>query len=457
MLFENIFAEFAKQSPVSVMVQVTMENVLNPTRLDELFVKTSVSQYTRELTFSSLADLMGSVVIGTHKSVHAAYQKSSEELGVSVTAVYDKLQRVEPEVSANLVRQTAGEMAEIIGAMPGGQAEALLAGYRTKILDGNCLGATEHRIFELRRTAAGPLPGKSLVVLDPRLQLAIDVFPCEDGHAQERSLLDQVLETVAANDLWIADRNFCTNSFLCGIARRLGYFLIRLHKGLAYEERGAWREIGLAETGYAFERPVRILDEDGQWRTLRLIRLNLSTPTRDGDDEMHFLTNLPESAASAIVVADLYRERWLLETAFLPLTQALNCEISTLGYPKAALFGFCMALVAYNTLAVTRAALRATWGAQAGDKNVSTYYLADEIAGIYRGMMIAIPTPAWLKFQRMTASQIAEQLLALAKNVKLRSFKKHPRGPKKPRPPRTSDPKKPHVSTKRLLDARKTK
>ena len=42
--------------------------------------------------------------------------------------------------------------------------------------------------------------GKSRVVLDPALMLAIDVFPCEDGHTQERALLDPVLATVAAND-----------------------------------------------------------------------------------------------------------------------------------------------------------------------------------------------------------------------------------------------------------------
>jgi hypothetical protein len=47
------------------------------------------------------------------------------------------------------------------------------------------------------------LPGKSLVVYDPRLRLPVDVFPCEDGHAQERSLLDQVLQTVQAQDAWV--------------------------------------------------------------------------------------------------------------------------------------------------------------------------------------------------------------------------------------------------------------
>lgn len=47
------------------------------------------------------------------------------------------------------------------------------------------------------------------MVLEPQLRLATDVFPCEDAHAQERSLIEEVLETVQAQDLWIADRNFC--------------------------------------------------------------------------------------------------------------------------------------------------------------------------------------------------------------------------------------------------------
>lgn len=54
----------------------------------------------------------------------------------------------------------------------------------------------------LRQNGSAPLPGKSLVVLDPALMLAVDVFPCEDGHAQERSLFNQVLPTVEADDEW---------------------------------------------------------------------------------------------------------------------------------------------------------------------------------------------------------------------------------------------------------------
>ena len=87
-----------------------------------------------------------------------------------------------------------------------------------KIIDGNHLAATEHRIEELRTIGSGPLPGLALVVLEPDRMLVSDVFPCEDGHAQERRILPQVLPTVEADDLWIADRNFCTTGFLFGIA-----------------------------------------------------------------------------------------------------------------------------------------------------------------------------------------------------------------------------------------------
>ena len=91
------------------------------------------------------------------------------------------------------------------------------------------LPGSEHRIKELRTMGAAALPGHTLVVLDPQLMLVIDAFPCEDGHAQERSLLGQVAATVQPKDLWIDDRNFCTTGFLFLIARREGFFLVRQH------------------------------------------------------------------------------------------------------------------------------------------------------------------------------------------------------------------------------------
>ena len=70
-----------------------------------------------------------------------------------------------------------------------------------RILDGNHLSATEHRLEPLRDTWAAPLPGRILVVMDPELGLASEAFVTPDGHANERTLLDDVLQTVLENEL----------------------------------------------------------------------------------------------------------------------------------------------------------------------------------------------------------------------------------------------------------------
>jgi hypothetical protein len=48
-------------------------------------------------------------------------------------------------------------------------------------------------------------------------------------------------------------------------------------------------------------------------------------------------------------------------------------------------------------------------------------------------------------------TQFVEVRLQLAANVKFSKFRKHRRGPKKPRPKRNKCPNQPHVSTVRLL------
>src|SRR5207253_3115708 len=163
--------------------------------------------------------------------------------------------------------------------------------FRAKILDGNHLAATEHRLEELRTTWAAPLPGKLLVVLDQELMLATDVVPCEDGHAQERSLLDEVLAKVAVGEVWIADRNFCTRNFLLGIAKRLGFFLIRQHGSLRGTLVGKRKLRGRCDTGIVYEQKLRLTDDEGEEWVVRRITIQLEQPTRDGDQELHLLSN----------------------------------------------------------------------------------------------------------------------------------------------------------------------
>ena len=456
MILSDVFERFSQDSPLSVMAQAVMENALNPQILDQLFDDVARRQFTNKILFSTTVDLMSVVVCRIRPSIHAAFQARAETVGASIDAVYDKLDGTETVVSAALVPTVAERLAPVIDAM-GGSREEWLPGYRVRILDGNHLPGSEHRLKELRTIRAGALPGHALVVLDPRLMLATDVVLCEDGHAQERSLLDQVLPKVAAKDLWIADRNFCTTDFLFGIAQRDGFFAIRQHAAtLRWTFVGKRRACGRIDTGKVFEQTIRATNDAGEILILRRITVLLDQPTRDGETELHILSNVPAKDAKAKTLADLYRKRWTIETAFQELEATLHSEVNTLGYPKAALFAFCVALVSYNVLSTIKAALRSVHGEAVVEEEVSGYYVADEIQMTHRGMMIAIPEDEWVVFRDLRPVELAEVLVTLARRVSLPKLRKHPRGPKKPKPKKQSGAKIKHVATAKLLKARQT-
>src|SRR4029077_19835182 len=89
----------------------------------------------------------------------------------------------------------------------------LLPGYRVRVLDGNHLAGTEHRLLALRRYRAAALPGHALVFYDPQWDVVTEVIPCEDAYTQERALLPEVVAMVAARDGIVADRNFARRGF----------------------------------------------------------------------------------------------------------------------------------------------------------------------------------------------------------------------------------------------------
>jgi hypothetical protein len=287
--------------------------------------------------------------------------------------------------------------------------------------------------------------------------LVTDVVPCEDGHTQERALFKALLRTAAAGDLWMADRNFCTREFLAELDSHGAFFVIREHQGLPCELVSPLGTEHRLATGHVAEQRVRLVDANGQVHRCRRLRLKLKEATRDGETLLYILTNVPRQTASTACVSELYRKRWTLETAFKHIEAYFHSEINTLGYPKAALFGFCLALVAYNVLAVVLAALRGVHGQEKIDQEVSLYYVANEIATTYTGMMIAIPEPAWGVFSMMSTPELAETLVDLAHHVRLEAFRKSPSRARKTRSNPKRSPKKGHVSTAKLLKSRKAK
>lgn len=226
---------------------------------------------------------------------------------------------------------------------------------------------------------------------------------------------------------------------------------------MRWELEGDCFEEGRVDTGVVYEQGMRLLPKTGDpWR-VRRISVQLDEPTRDGDTELHVLTNLPESI-DACRIAEIYRRRWTIETAFQELQATLEGELNTLCYPQAALFAFAMALVAYNVLSTVKAALRGEYGAEKINNEISGYYLADEVAGAWRGMMIVLPAEYWTEhFTDRTPRHMAQFLRSAAKHIRLAAFRKHPRGPKKKPPSKMNKKHRAHVCTARILDQRRSK
>ena len=452
MLPKSVIDRFVQRCPAAVMVRATLEKLLRPERLNQIFDTTAQRQYLKKLMFSDLVALMLAVATRTHQSVHASYLAAKKILGVSSTALYGKLNRLEPGISAALVHDTAADAAAVIDAMPRARRE-LLPGFEVQFLDGNHLAATEHRVAELRRTRQGPLPGQTLAILDAQRDLITELILCEDGHAQERSLLPELLERIEAKKVIAADRNFCTTKFLFGLAARQAYFIIRQHKStLFWRKLGKRTRIGRIETGVLYEQAIELSDGD-ETMTVRRITVKLDKPTESGDVEIHILTNLSAEQATARQVAKVYHKRWSIEGAFQTLTDVLRCEVETLGYPKAALFSFAIAVLAYNTYAVVKAALRSVHGVEKVDEGLSDYHLMHDVVLTQVGMEIAVEESVWSSYESMSARRFAKELLELAKGVQLSRYPKKKRGPKKPQPRKKSGAGSPHISTARVLAA----
>ena len=429
MALDAVVARFIKHSPVTVMARLALGRALDAQWIDALFEQHSERQYTRQLLFSTTVDLMSLVAVGLRPSLHAA-AKAATDLPVSITALYDKVNRTEPWLVRALVAGSAARLTPVIEAMSPTPLMSV-PGYRLRILDGNHLAASQKRLKPLRGFRGAALPGQSLVVYDPDLGMVLDVIPCEDGHTQERALMGPLLAAARPGDLWMGDRNFCTRPILCGWHRQSSSFLVREHGANPNpRERDKPRKIGKIDTGTVFEQSVSIDDDAGLPVLLRRIELRLNKPTEDGQMIIRLLTNLPEAEFSARALARLYRRRWRIEMMFQRLESVLQSEIPALGHPRAALLALGVAILAYNVLALISRAITVQHQLDSETLEISSYYVAITIKADYAGMMIAVEPSMWDIYEQFSAPKLAQTLLRIAAHAEPHRLRKHPRGPK---------------------------
>jgi hypothetical protein len=442
-------APFIRRAPLPVLVRSCLEWLIDENTLGQLFEETAERQYTRDLTLGFMVDLMLDVACGIQPSAGAALKAYREEMDASRQAFYGKLNRMEPAVSAAIVKHVADLAGTIIEQLDVREDEPI-PGYRVRIVDGTYMGGrTEHRIKPLRKTNSAGLTSMAVTVFEPSSRTVCQMIPQEDAYTQERALLDQL--DIQAGQLWMGDRNFCVRSFLFRLHWAQAAFVVRWHgSSCPYEEADRLHWAPGTRQG-AQEHHARLKNpQTGDWLTVRRIVLPLAKPTRNGDTELILVTDLPDTVA-ADSLCDLYRDRWTIETHYQRLTEQLHCEPAGLNHPRAALFAFAMAATAGNALAVVQKALQAQHGQQAVQE-LSYYQMVLEVAQTWAGMAIAVPADRWTFVRQFTPEKLARWLNAIARLVPMEHYRRSPRGPKKPQPKRQSGKHNQHVSNKRLLD-----
>lgn len=449
MTSSTVMDRFVQERPLCVMTRCILDHMISD-GLDDVFQQHRQRQYEDTIKFPALAVSVADVTLGFCDNYNQSYKKHQQELAASKEAYYGKINRVETSISAGVVEFAGRKAAELLDEIGAGEWE-VLPGYKCSALDGNHLQQSEKRLGVLRGLSCAALPGTAVAKYNLQNELFERAYLLEDAHAQESSVLDDVVRDLEEKELLIADRHFCIVSFMLNVAAKKSCFVIRQHGRLKGELQGKRRKIGRCETGLVYQQKLRVA-EKGSDRVivLRRITVQLDKPTRDGDTELHILSNVPAADATACQLAQLYHQRWEIENAFHVLTMTLTCEVPSCGQPRGALFLFSLAMLAFNCRRVLYAAL---WTAHEGEEvqAMSELSVALEIERAMDGLVTAIDESEWDQAIRPTVKGRAKFLCRVAKHVDVRAHRKSVRGPKKPKPPRQPYDGRPHEATHRLM------
>jgi hypothetical protein len=100
---------------------------------------------------------------------------------------------------------------------------------------------------------------------------------------------------------------------------------------------------------------------------------------------------------------------------------------------------------------VIRATMQSVHGEEVAD-NLSIYYMSNEIAASYDGMSVVLDDDFWRdRYAEKTSRQIATELKRIAKNMRLKKYKKNKWKPKNKAKPEKNKTNRQHASTYKVL------
>ena len=166
MILPAILDPFVEGAPAAVMTRLALDWILDGTPWTSILQEVAEGQFEREFTLQPLRP--GHARRGLRVPSHAARRFPAARTRAGRLDLR-LLPEARPDGTGASPRRSSATrpLGAATDRAGGGLMPEPIPGYAARILDGNVLAGTEHRIEPLRTTWSAGLPGMSLAVYEP--------------------------------------------------------------------------------------------------------------------------------------------------------------------------------------------------------------------------------------------------------------------------------------------------
>ena len=349
--------EVVVRLPLAEATYRVLSHVLSDDLLAEIYDLYRGHGYEREITFATMVWLIHDALF-IRPSARQAIEKARESgrLSAKNCSVYQKLGRMNLNLSMALVRMTSPMLGELLpetareAALP-----ASLAGFDSIVIDGKTIKHVSHRLKVTRPFRGKVTSGKFLAALSMRGELVLAMQATPDSCCNDVPLVPGLLAQLHRQDdrpmLFIADRQFGGVRVPLDLCRDGNHFLIRLQNNIGFEVDPARR------AGKGVDERGRRYTEEWGWigagRRLYGRRIVLQRP---GLDDLIVETDLvDEPAYPAVDLLRAYDERWTIERVFQQVTEVYELRHLIGSTPQGTIFQAAWCVLMYNVSQVIKA------------------------------------------------------------------------------------------------------
>lgn len=432
--------QVAARLPLADAAYQVLSHTLNDNFLTDLYDRHRGRGYEREITFPLLVGVVHDALL-VHPSARQTMEKAREnrQLPVQNCSVYQKLGRVDVNLSMALLRESTAKLEPLIAPSPAA-LPASLAEFDVTVIDGKTIKHVSHRLKATRPFRGKATGGKLLAALSMRGELIRAIEATPDSNTNDVPLVQGLLAQVTGRPdqppmLFMADRQFGGVEVPLNLAANGNHFLIRYPKNVTFEaDASRPARQGTDGQGRAF------VEQWGWIGVARRLYVRRITLERDGSDDVILATDLLDGEKyPAVDMLTAYLERWTIERVFQQVTEVYELRQLIGSTPQGTIFqaSFCMLL--YNVLQVIKSHVAV--GGKVTPREVSGELLFDDLTAEMIAWNKMLPTATTLA---MTSPPMSVEDLRKYLQKKLPSLwtqrwrkspKKKPQLPQKKRSP----------------------